>query len=339
MKANKIIKDLLIKLLLGHLTETEHKELANNADVKAMMFQQWENNSDIKAKTETPDYKRIFDKIIVGAGKGLKKYSINELKEYKEKYRKLQKSYLIFSRVAAVLMIAFFAAAGLYIANSVKEISYSEVISPRGQKSKIILEDGTVAWLNSGSTISYSRKFNKRNREIELIGEAFFDVFKKERRPFVVNTPCLSVQALGTKFNLMAYPEDASVQTTLVEGRIQIQSKDEKTISLSPNQKAIYNKADNNFSIEIADPIYSISWKDNVLKFNDKSLPDILTHLERWYDVKFYYPENVLDNERFTMTIKTESLREVLELVKISTPIKFEIEVDSVYITLINYLD
>jgi len=151
-----------------------------------------------------------------------------------------------------------------------------------------------------------------------------------------VRTSDIKVRALGTNFDLMAYPEDETLSVTLVEGEVQINAPDNKTVKLSANQKAIYDKSENNFMIEKVDPVFSISWKDNMLKFDNEPLPDILTHLERWYDVKFYYPENVLESQRFTLTIKTESLREVLDLIRISTPIRFKIEVDSVYITLIN---
>ena len=333
-KSDKHIKDLLLNSLLGELSEMEFNKLMNTTEIKTMMFQQWEENHDIK--TKIPDYNRIFDKITANTSKELRNGKIIEFQEYKNKYRSTRKLYLLFFGIASALFIAFFLVAGLYISDSTGRNACSEVIAPRGQKSEVVLVDGTIAWLNSGSTIRYSGNYNKRNREVELTGEAYFNVAKNNRLPFVVKTSNIKVRALGTHFNLMAYPEDETLSVTLVEGKAQINAPNNKTINLSPNQKAIYNKYENNFRIENVDPIFSISWKDNVLKFDNESWPDILTHLERWYDVKFYYPDDVLGDQRFTLTIKTESLREVLDLIKISTPIKFTIEVDSVYITLLN---
>lgn len=333
-KKNKNTKDLLTKSFLGDLSEKEHNKLLSSAEIKAMMFKQWEENNDIKAEVKTPDYDKIFNKITAGKSVGSWNGKVIEIQKIKKEYKNLRKSYLLFRRVAAILFIVLLTVAGLYISNSVRRTSGSEVIAPRGQKSKAILEDGTVVWLNSGSSIRYTGNYNKRNREVELTGEAYFVVSKNKKLPFIVKSSDLIIKALGTTFNLMAYPEDETLAITLIEGKVQVRAPDNKIIYLSHNQQAIYNKLNNNFIIENVDPVFSISWKDNVLKFDNQPLPDILTHLERWYDVRFYYPENLLRDQRFTMTIKTESLREVLELVKISTPIKFKIEVDSIYITL-----
>jgi transmembrane sensor len=335
-KINKNIKDLLAKLLLGDLTEKEHNKLLSCAEVRAMMFKQWEENSDVKAEAKTPDYTKIFKRITADKSDKLGDREVIEIQEIKKKYNNLRKSYLLFSRVAAVLLILVLTVAGLYISNSIRKTTVSELIAPRGQKSKAILEDGTVVWLNSGSSIHYTNNYNRRNREVNLTGEAYFDVSKNKKLPFIVKSSDLVIEALGTTFNLMAYPDDEIIAITLIEGKVQVSAPDRKTISLSPNQKAIYNKLNNDFIIEEVDPVFSISWKDNVLKFDNQPLTDILTQLERWYDVKFYYPDDILRDQRFTMTIKTESLREVLELIRISTPIKFKIEVDSVYITLMN---
>jgi transmembrane sensor len=335
-KINKNIKDLLAKSLLGDLSEKEQNKLLSFAEVRVMMFKQWEENSDVKAEVKTPDYKKILDRITANRSFKLRNGEVIEIQKIKKKYYNLRKSYLLISRVAAVLLILLLTVACLYISNSVRRTAVSELVAPRGQKSMAILEDGTVVWLNSGSSIRYTRNYNKRNREVELTGEAYFDVSKNKRLPFIVKSSDLIIKALGTTFNLMAYPEDETIAITLIEGKVRVHAPGTKTINLSPNQKAIYNKLNNSFFIKEIDPVFSVSWKDNVLKFDDQPLPDILTQLERWYDVKFYYPENMLKDQRFTMTIKTESLREVLELIRISTPIKFKIEVDSVYITLMN---
>ena len=333
---NKNIKDLLAKSFLGDLSEKEYDKFVSDPEVKAMMFKQWEENSDIKLKVKSPDYNKILNRITAVKSVESRNGRVIEIHKIKKEYKNLRKSYLLFSRVAAILFIALLTVSGLFISNSVRRTTGSEVIAPRGQKSKAILEDGTVVWLNSGSSIRYTSNYNKRNREVELTGEAYFVVSKNKKLPFIVKSSDLIIKALGTTFNLMAYPEDETLAITLIEGKVQVRAPDNKIINLSQNQKAIYNKPNNSFIIEKVDPVFSISWKDNVLKFDNQPLPEILTHFERWYDVKIYYPENLLKDQRFTMTIKTESLREVLELIRISTPIKFKIEVDSVYITLKN---
>ncbi len=335
-RINKNIKDLLARSFLGDLTEKEHNKLLSSAEVKAMMFKQWEENSDIKAKVKVPDYTKILNRIVADKRYKSAHGGVIEIQKIKRKYDNLRRSYLLISAAAAVLLIVLLTVTGLYISNSVRRTAVSELIAPRGQKSMAILEDGTIVWLNSGSSIYYTNRYNRRNREVELTGEAYFNVSENKKLPFTVKSSDLIIKAVGTTFNLMAYPEDETIAITLLEGKVQVSAPGTKTLDLSPNQKAIYNKLNNDFFIEEVDPVFSISWKDNVLKFDNQPLPVILTHLERWYDVKFYYPENRLKDQRFTMTIKTESLREVLELIRISTPIEFKIEVDSVYITLMN---
>jgi transmembrane sensor len=292
VRINKNIKGLLAKSLLGDLTEKEHNKLLSSAEVKAMMFKQWEETSDIRAEIKTPDYTGILNRITADRSIKLENRGVIEIQRIKEKYNNLRKSYLLFSRVAAVLLILLLTVAGLYISNSLRRTTVSELIAPRGQKSKAILEDGTVVWLNSGSSIHYTNNYNRKNREVKLTGEAYFDVSKNKKLPFIVKSSDLVIKALGTTFNLMAYPEDEIIAITLIEGKVQVRAPANKTISLSPNQKVIYNKLNNNFVIEEVDPVFSISWKDNVLKFDDQPLTDILAQLERWYDVKFYYPEN-----------------------------------------------
>ncbi len=335
-KLNKNLKNLLTRFLLGDLTDKEYGRLINNSVVGAMIFRQWEENADIKAKVKTPDYKKIFERINAGMTDAVKKGESIEFIKLRKKYKNLRKSYLLFLRAAAVLLIILLTVTGLYISDSLKRTTGPELIAPRGQKSKAVMEDGTVIWLNSGSSIRYTSNYNKRNREVELTGEAYFDVAENKKLPFTVKSSGLVIKALGTSFDLMAYPDDEILSVTLVKGKVEVRAPGNKTITLSPNQKAIYNKVNKKLIVETVDPVFSFSWKDNVLKFDNEPLPDILTHLERWYDVKIYYPENILRDQRFTMTIKTESLREVLELIRITTPIKFEIEIDSVYITLMN---
>ena len=124
---------------------------------------------------------------------------------------------------------------------------YNEVVAKRGTKTKIILPDGSQVWLNSDSKLSYGERFNDTIREVSLEGEAYFDVIKDKNRPFIVMTNALNIRVLGTAFNIKSYAQDATIETTLIRGMIEVRKNNEpatKKIVLTPNEKLIYNKTE-----------------------------------------------------------------------------------------------
>lgn len=209
-------------------------------------------------------------------------------------------------------------------------------VTQKGQRSLITLSDGTQVWLNADSRLSYPASFaGEKNREVYLEGEAFFDVAENKAQPFIVGTADLQVQVLGTAFNVRSYGKDQMVETTLVRGRVNIESKgeDPHRVTLSPNQKAVFEKASRRLMLQNqVDTETYTAWREGKLIFDDEPMSEIRTALERWYNVTVYVQDTSALSCRFSAKIDNKPLEEVMELFKASENIDYRIEGDSVKI-------
>lgn len=246
--------------------------------------------------------------------------------------------------------------------NSSESLSSScKIIVPIGEKSQVVLPDGTHVWINAGSTFLYAGNFGEKDREVYLEGEAFFDVTKqKGGKPFIVNTKVVRVRVLGTAFNLKCYDSDKTVETTVVRGLVKVESSSDRknSIYLNPNEKAIFTKNNISFkdrgepaakpgrktteNAEAELPLKVIktnpetvtSWKDQLLVFNDETFEDMAVKMERWYNMKIVINDSVLRTERFNgKFVHNETVYQVLEAIKITTPIKYKVEENTILIT------
>ncbi|MCX6327048.1 MAG: DUF4974 domain-containing protein [Bacteroidia bacterium] len=225
---------------------------------------------------------------------------------------------------------------------------------PYGSKSRIVLPDGSVVTLNSGSILKYSSsEFNSNSRSVSMTGEGFFSVTKDSTKPFYVTTPGIKIKVLGTTFNVKAYPDEDIEEATLVSGAVEIyassdKSENGKPIILKPNQSAVFVKSEKKFhTIDTADkfspeptPVklrtvslqpsskteQTISWKENRLVFDNEPFSSLVVKIERWYDVKIIvnYPE--LNSARFTGKFDKETLEQVLNALIAVTPFNYNIK-------------
>jgi transmembrane sensor len=239
-------------------------------------------------------------------------------------------------KYAAVFILAFIMG-GLslfFIKSSQRNdlsLLYNTIEVPNGERSQISLYDGTKVWLNSGTKFRYPVVFSRISRNVFIEGEAFFDVAKDKEHPFIVNAGTLKIEVLGTRFNICAYPEDNEYYTTLEEGSIfATNTTNGKSVVLKPGEQVILNRETSLLKhLYVKTELYT-SWKGNLLKFEDTPFEDVIKKMERWYDIKITVDPSVNTKERYTMTIKTESLREMLTL--ISKTIDYKINVSSVLI-------
>jgi len=203
--------------------------------------------------------------------------------------------------------------------------------SPSGEKSKVILADGTHVWLNSQTTLDYDAA---DPRKVTLHGEAYFNVTKDRAHPFEVTTASgLKVTVLGTRFNLRSFSGEDQVEATLEEGEIVISGiYPDHPVRLEPGQQADYNTSDHQLKIRnVSAEIYSL-WKNNELRFSDITFRDLVPRIERWYGVKIKLDPQISTTDRFTMTIKTESLRELLNMMQLTSNFNYGINGEEVEI-------
>lgn len=234
-----------------------------------------------------------------------------------------------FAQWAAILIIGLFL--GYYL-NSVYKIStpvYYTSVAPKGSVSEMYLPDGSHIFLNSGSEIKYSVDGTNGMREIFLSGEAWFQVAKMKEKPFLVHTSFYDIQVTGTSFDIKAYPDENEVTTTLEEGIVHVKSsaniKLAKEIVLKPGEQLIFNKESKDIHIHQVNTKWYSSWKDNKIVFINMSLKDLKILLERKYGVEIKIVDQSILDYHYDGTIKDESIIEVLELLKYTLPIQYQI--------------
>lgn len=243
-----------------------------------------------------------------------------------EKQKAAQRKITIYAwgfRIAAVLVVALVISNIFFLSKPQQNnlvAQFQTITTPMGAKSKIVLPDSSIVWLNSGSTLSYPQQFVE-NRPVTLVGEAYFEVSKNEK-PFVVSTNYGDVKVKGTSFNVKAYTDDNAFETTLEEGVVAFKVKNiENEVTLQPGEQI--EKTATGFNVKQVETQYYTSWKDGKLLFNKEPFPDFIKKLERWYNVKIEYSDPELDKLWYTGTIEMETISEVMEMISKAAPVKY----------------
>lgn len=236
-------------------------------------------------------------------------------------------------RIAAVLLIPLIIG-GIYLMrqNSNGNNTYAEISAPQGSRVQFTLPDGSMGHLNGGSKLKYPVNFSG-NRNLSLIGEAYFEVAKDKKHPFTVQTKYADVQVFGTKFDVCAYEGDQEVFTTLEEGSVKVFNKTEKTSAmLNPGEQNVINTSNGKMQNIPVKTNHYTSWKDEMLRFDNSPFDEVIKKMERWYGVKINLDKSLKYSENYTFTVRTESLKELLELLSITTPMSYKIYNDTVMI-------
>ena len=200
---------------------------------------------------------------------------------------------------------------------------YNTLIIPRGGEYALQLSDGSRVWLNAETTLKYPVTFAGAERKVELKGEAYFEVAKDSRHPFIVSVDGIDVQVLGTSFNVSAY-EGEKVITTLVEGKVLVKSEKEK-ITLTPDRQATWDG--NSLVVEKVNARNYALWREGVFFFEDMPLEDILDALARWYDVHIFFQNPELKDMHFSMEIRRyENIGAILRRMAQTNRVKFDIK-------------
>ena len=368
-------KELIIKFLTGESTKAENLLINQWLNKKAgnkKFFDEIEflwKASGITREINADDKKNDWNIILGKIGKTTE-YQLLKSKGQQPETRKIfgdkaKKSLNSILKIAAIFIFAFSLSYTIFYFTSKTSYNesqaYNEVITNKGQKSQLILSDGTKIWLNSETTLKYPSVFDDKKRKVILTGEAYFEVQKRDDNvPFIVKTSEIDIKVTGTSFNVMAYPHEDIIETTLVEGSVTLFREDKELprmqpIYLKPNQKATLIKKGSQITlsnIKVEKPTLAIStkttqnkaseeneqiiilqkvkikphtaWKDDQLIFKSESLENICYKLERWFDVEIKITDDELRESCYTgKFINKESLSQVLEIIGITTPIKY----------------
>lgn len=207
------------------------------------------------------------------------------------------------------------------------------VFTEKGQKTRITLPDGSQVCLNSDSRLSYNSGFNKKNRTLQLEGEAFFDVAPDKENAFTVQTDKVDVVVHGTAFNVSSYKDESTMSVALVRGKVSLanHATGQTLTMMAPNELASVSKADLTWGIDSCDAEMESLWTRNTLKFENVPANKVFKKLERWYGVDIHV-ENPNPETSYGFTLKTESLREILEIINKVSPIAYHINGEEVNI-------
>lgn len=228
-----------------------------------------------------------------------------------------------------------------------------QISLPYGAPRKMFLPDSSVVWLNAGSRIRYADNFIGKDREVFITGEAYFDVKHDVNHPFLVHAGNVVIKVLGTAFNVEAYPDENKIETTLIQGKVQvlIGGNPDKKIVLTPNEKLtvindnvhlssdkLKKLKEKSFKVqeivpsETSAPISEIAWVQDKLAFQDERFGELTKQLERRYDVHILFEDTRLKQERLSGVFANESIEKAIKILQMTTPFNYKIKNDTVYL-------
>ena len=326
------ISILFSKYLTGSCTKEEAEEILN-------VLEEPENDNIIKSEAvkfwdEYSDNKKVKNSVKILNDIH---YRINLIEDNKLQPRFLNRKMIqFFYRIAAMLFIPVFVYS-LYLTSRILDnkmgdrnpIVWQTIKVPTGVQTEFALTDGSHVWLNSGSVFKYPGSFTGEVRNVELNGEAYFNIMKDPDHPFLVKAGNLIIEVKGTQFVVVNYPEDPLIEVILESGQVRLFTgsyKERKLISLmDPGEKAAYDSTQNSISIQKVDIDKYTSWKEGILIFRDDPLSVVTRKLSNRFNVDIELKGLDLNEYVYTATFKNESLAQILELLKITAPIKYTI--------------
>ena len=285
---------------------------------------------DQEAKSEFRKMKNIC--AMASTKKELSDYQTEQLYlNFRKQLDKKSKTFRVnsFFKYAAVFIIAI-GISSLYFYSQPKinlDTRFTTAIADNGQISKVILPDESVVWLNSGSKITYNNNFAINNREINLIGQAFFQVTKNRNLPLKVFCKDLEVKVVGTRFDVNAYPEDKNVRVVLEKGKVEMMNSQSGSFytELKPGEMGLFDPSTGKVSLGKVNLHKFISWKDGILVFRDDPMTEVIPMLQRRYDINIEVKQPKIFNSVFTATIKDETLEEIFQSIGFACSVHYKI--------------
>ena len=250
-------------------------------------------------------------------------------------YRRVISLSNYYQRVAAIMFIPLILGISIYLFYSPgSHENFYTAEAPLGQKAKVELPDGSTVWLNSGSNIRYSSNFNRKTRDIELQGEAFFDVHKNTGKPFFVHTSFVDIEVTGTQFDVNAYNDEPVVETSLVKGHVNLfVNGQQKKYELSPGNALIYSKTSNLVTSRTVNKEAAIGWKDNRLIFINDDFSKLARKIEKWYNMEVIYnPNDFKENKLTVKLLEGEQLNKLLEIIESAVGAQSTVKGNKIYI-------
>lgn len=354
---NERIIRILARRLSGEASEQELKELEDwvkshpDDDLfHELLERYW--NSDLKPVigSETTDSR--FEHILQKADAEEDTYHQTLKPVFKR--RVIGKKWWVAASFIGLVAVSFWLWPNLSRSGSKQEVSH--ITTTKGARSQMLLPDGSKVWLNADSKLEFDKKFDGPLREVFLEGEAFFDVKKDTKRPFIVHTSAIDIKVLGTAFNVKSYHQENTIEATLIRGLIEVSNNltpGSGKVLLRPKEKLIFNKAIGGNSDQAAgqtekkssfaisalpvkntDSLFAeTSWVYDKMIFDGESFRELATKIERWYNVDIRFTSEAVASYRLRGEFEDESITEALEALKIIAPFKYKMHENKIEIS------
>jgi transmembrane sensor len=354
---------LISRAISGDISTEEIEEMELIFLDKPELRSDYENIQKLKLGTTgslSVDERRAMDRGIekfnhaLSAESGFAERPLFNSNRLEPLQRKTSKNWMIAASLTAFVLASAWAFNFLKLKKAVPQ---QELTTHYGKRVHTILPDGSVVWLNSGSSIKYAANLNEQNkREVTLNGEAYFDVKHDVKHPFIVHAGKLNVVVLGTEFNVKAYSADGFMETTLIRGKVEI-SNDARpgaNIVLYPNEKVTVNtvqydvkkiiitskKPIKDSVVNVTDRgtlipdegIAETAWVSDKLTFKRESFAELATQLERWYNVRITFDDSKYQSKQFTGTFKDQDINEVMHALQLTQSFHYAITDKQIHI-------
>ncbi|MFY0600166.1 MAG: FecR domain-containing protein [Cyclobacteriaceae bacterium] len=339
------LNKLISKILSGEASSVEIREFQNwknlhpeRQDEIKLIGAAWE---ETKTKTSVTNLDFKFDQIRARIATSSSEGSLSKSRRSLSYFENFNLKPIGIAASIVFLIGTLLAITNLDILDNSTPLPAEEIVqiieksNPKGQKLRIHLSDGSTVILNSESTLRYPSKFSETERKVELIGEAYFDIAENPDKPFTVKSSNINTTALGTSFNIHAFPEENDIEVDLASGKVlvdQVDSPENKKFILTPGQGVIYNKTSKQSKKIIFDPKEKLSWKDGIIDFRKAGKNEVFHMLSRWYGKEFQFT-NASSNWKYTGSFDNENLVNILNSIGFTKNFTHQIKGDIVIIT------
>lgn len=304
------MEEVLIKYFSGELDRSEEVALFRQMKNDQQLRQEYIRLQNIYALTRlAPDPKQESE--------GKKGYITFTKKLQAKKHQKKIRFLLQYAAISLLLITSTFFLSRALTLPSTSTAEMNTLYVPAGQRAQLTLQDGTQVWLNAQSTLTYPARFNRKRREVSVVGEAYFDVAENRKKPFIVTTQQLTMKVLGTEFNVYSYPESGYTRTSLVEGALLVSEtgKNGKPVLLSPDQQATY--CENVIKLEKLHNPEHLLWREGIYAFDNERLIDIIEKLELYYDITIQVEDPEIFNVCYTGKFRQrDGIDEILHILQ-----------------------
>lgn len=328
----EIFQDKVQKIYSGKISDKELNQFRdlflhaeNEYEIKQVMLKHLQE-FELEGKN-LPDFDKLYSsirqKIAIEGKKSKKPFQITWVTRL--------------TRIAAILLLAILTGALSYYFMKPQSDFTTVIRANTASVAYTVLPDGSQLYLNSGSKLTYDPSNWNKKRIVKLSGEAWFHIKTNETKPFVVTTPFYNINVTGTKFNVKAYEDELYATTTLESGKVKIISSDKlklaEEITLNPGEQFILNEESKEVIIKKVNTEWFTSWKENKLIMIDMKFQELCKLLERKYGVDIIIKDQLLLNLHFNGTIRNETIFQILDILKATLPIDYEIVDQKIEIT------